>query len=185
MGDTGSVGNRPTFEGNRSLVFDCSRVRTSQVSINRSEAAPQGVWTAQALSWSHARELGQCLRGRQEPALCLGQQKQLMHPHPTAEQCSRCPRPIWSVSGALPAPRILLKVPGFCSPLPARITERFGLEGTLKHTQFQPPARDRGGTTRSGCTRPHPTLVGSHNYLTPLSPGIPTGSSCPRIGNLP
>lgn len=59
MGDTGSVGNRPAFEGNRSLVFDCSMVRTSQVSINRSEAAPQGVWTAQALSWSHARELGQ------------------------------------------------------------------------------------------------------------------------------
>lgn len=50
MGDRGSVGTRPAFEGNRSLVFDCSRVSTSQVSINRSEAAPWGVWTAQAQS---------------------------------------------------------------------------------------------------------------------------------------
>lgn len=48
MGDIGSVGNGPAFEGNRSLVFDCSRMSTSQVSINRSETAPQGVWTAQA-----------------------------------------------------------------------------------------------------------------------------------------
>jgi len=37
------------------------------------------------------------------------------------------------------------------------ITERFGLEGTLQPTHFQPPALGWLPSTRSGCPGPHPT----------------------------
>lgn len=92
--------------------------------------------------------------------------------------CSHCPRPIWTLSGALPPPRILWKVEGasFLFSFPSKDHRMVWTGGHLK---AQPVPSSLPGP---GMAAADQAAQGPHNHLAPLSPGTPHRQHLPQGG---